>query len=60
MLSIPKLLFIIADFILKMQERIGKLFCLMNADGRLEEFADAAEKPELFEELFTEYGLESD
>ena len=44
----------------KMQERIGKLFCLMNADGRLEEFADAAEKPELFEELFTEYGLESD
>ena len=44
----------------KMQEKIGKLFCLMNADGRLEEYAEAAAKPELFEKLFTEYGLESD
>ena len=42
------------------QKRIGKLCSLMRKDGRLEEFADAAEKPELLEELFTEYGLESD
>ena len=42
------------------QKRIGKLYSLMRKDGRLEEFADAAEKPELFKELFTEYRLESD
>ncbi|MDD6168798.1 MAG: hypothetical protein PUB46_01795, partial [Lachnospiraceae bacterium] len=44
----------------KMQERIGKLCSLMRKDGRLEEFIDAVERPELLERLFTEYGLEAD
>ena len=44
----------------KMQERIGKLCSLMRKDGRSEEFMNAVERPELLEELFTEYGLESD
>ena len=42
------------------REKIGKLCLLMKNDGRLDEFVEAAAKPELFEELFTEYGLESD
>ena len=44
----------------KTQEKIGKRCSLMRKDGRLEEFADAAERPELLEKLFTEYRLESD
>lgn len=39
------------------QERMGQLCQLMRKDGRLEEFGDATEKPELLEKLFTEYGL---
>ena len=42
------------------REKIGKLCLLMKTDGRLDEFIEAAAKPELFKELFTEYGLESD
>ncbi|MDD6169364.1 MAG: hypothetical protein PUB46_04705, partial [Lachnospiraceae bacterium] len=42
------------------RERIGKLCLLMKNDDRLDEFIEAAAKPELFKELFTEYGLESD
>lgn len=38
-------------------DRMGRLCHLMKDDNRLEEFLEAAEKPELRERLFAEYGL---